>query len=95
MLPGSGPYIVNESDVVRGNSITIRRRNDYWAENTDATSVSTTSTRFRKSSSVTRTSPSKCSSAGPDYTVADPRQWVQEMNFDRIQTGLFKAEGLQ
>ena len=33
MLPGSGPYIVNESDVVKGNSITIRRRNDYWAEN--------------------------------------------------------------
>ena len=26
------PHIVNESDVVRGNSITIRRRNDYWAE---------------------------------------------------------------
>ena len=32
LVPGSGPYIVNESDVEKGKSVTIRRRNDYWAE---------------------------------------------------------------
>ena len=32
MLPGTGPYVVNEADVVKGKSVTIRRRNDYWAE---------------------------------------------------------------
>ena len=31
MLPGSGPYVVEEADVDKGNSITIRRRADYWA----------------------------------------------------------------
>ena len=32
MLPGTGPYIVNEADVDRGNRVVIRRRSDYWAE---------------------------------------------------------------
>ena len=32
MLPGTGPYIVNEEDVDKGTMITIRRRADYWAE---------------------------------------------------------------
>ncbi len=31
MLPGTGPYIVNEDDVDKGTMITIRRRSDYWA----------------------------------------------------------------
>lgn len=33
MLPGSGPYMVDEKDVDRGNTIRIRRRTDYWAAN--------------------------------------------------------------
>jgi microcin C transport system substrate-binding protein len=33
LLPGSGPYVVNEADVVKGRSISIRRRKDYWGEN--------------------------------------------------------------
>jgi microcin C transport system substrate-binding protein len=32
LLPGSGPYTINEVDVVKGRSVTIRRRMDYWAE---------------------------------------------------------------
>ena len=32
MLPGSGPYMVSEQDVNKGNSVRIRKRNDYWAE---------------------------------------------------------------
>ena len=27
LLPGTGPYVVNEADVVKGRSLTIRRRN--------------------------------------------------------------------
>ena len=33
LLPGTGPYIVDEADVVKGKSVTIRRRKDYWAAN--------------------------------------------------------------
>src|SRR5262249_36551351 len=31
MLPGTGPYIVAESDVDKGKMIKVRRRKDYWA----------------------------------------------------------------
>ena len=33
LLPGTGPYIVNESGIQKGKSITITRRKDYWAGN--------------------------------------------------------------
>jgi microcin C transport system substrate-binding protein len=33
MLPGSGPYMVVEADVDKGNGFTMRRRQDYWAAN--------------------------------------------------------------
>jgi microcin C transport system substrate-binding protein len=32
LLPGTGPYIVNESDIQKGKSVSIRRRQDYWAK---------------------------------------------------------------
>jgi len=32
LLPGTGPYILNESDIDKGKSVTLRRRKDYWAE---------------------------------------------------------------
>ncbi len=31
LLPGSGPYIINESDIDKGKSVTLHRRKDYWA----------------------------------------------------------------
>ncbi len=33
MLPGTGPYEVRDADVIKGKSLTIRRRNGYWADN--------------------------------------------------------------
>jgi microcin C transport system substrate-binding protein len=31
-LPGTGPYIVQPEDIKKGNSLTLTRRKDYWAE---------------------------------------------------------------
>src|SRR5271154_7100081 len=31
LLPGSCPYTIHEEDFVKGQSITVRRRKDYWA----------------------------------------------------------------
>jgi microcin C transport system substrate-binding protein len=31
-LPGTGPYVVRPEDIKKGNSVSMRRRNDYWAE---------------------------------------------------------------
>ena len=32
-IPGSGPYLIDEKDIQKGRSISLRRRSDYWAEN--------------------------------------------------------------
>ena len=32
MMPGTGPYIITEQDVNKGNSVRIRKRTDYWSE---------------------------------------------------------------
>jgi microcin C transport system substrate-binding protein len=31
LLPGTGPYMVKPEDVIKGKSVSLRRRNDYWA----------------------------------------------------------------
>ena len=31
-LPGTGPYSVKPEDIKKGNSLSVRRRQDYWAE---------------------------------------------------------------
>ncbi|MBN1968330.1 MAG: hypothetical protein JXR48_09835 [Candidatus Delongbacteria bacterium] len=33
MLPGTGPYVLDDANTVKGQKISIRRRSDYWAEN--------------------------------------------------------------
>ena len=32
LLPGTGPYILSETDIDKGKSVTLRRRKDYWGE---------------------------------------------------------------
>ena len=31
-IPGTGPYVIVKNEIKKGESITIKRRNDYWAE---------------------------------------------------------------
>ncbi len=33
MIPGSGPYSFDPKDIVKGESLILRRRHDWWAEN--------------------------------------------------------------
>jgi microcin C transport system substrate-binding protein len=92
MLPGTGPYLVRESDVVRGNSITPRRRNDYWAEKARANvglnnfdvlrtvvvrDVNLAFEMFKKGDLDT-------------FTFLTSRQWVQDLEFENIQRGLIQ-----
>lgn len=92
LLPGTGPYVINEADVVKGRSITIRRRSDYWAEkhrrnaglnNFDeiiATVVRDDNLAFEM-----------FKKGDLDYFMVNrARQWVEEMNFDRVQRGLIQ-----
>ncbi len=88
------PYIVNESDVVRGRSAHDPATAGLLGrERIAATSARTTSTRSSRSSSAIRTSRSRCSSAGtsiitrPSMRRIGCRSWV---TIDRIQRGLIQ-----
>lgn len=35
-IPGTGPYLIQDRDINKGNSIMIRRRSDYWGEEKEA-----------------------------------------------------------
>jgi microcin C transport system substrate-binding protein len=90
LMPGSGPYTIREEDVIKGQSITVRRRKDYWGEkargnvgqgNFDALQFvvirddNLAFEKFKKGELDT-------------YVVARPRQWVEDLNFDNVQRGL-------
>jgi len=90
LLPGTGSYVINESDIDKGKSITVRRRKDYWAANARANVglgnfdelhfviVRDENLAFEmfKKGDVDA------------YVVSRARQWVEELNFDTIQRGL-------
>src|SRR5439155_18959128 len=90
MLPSTGPYIVTEQDVNKGNMIKIRRRKDYWAER-ERRNVGTSNfdevqqmvvrdralefERFKKGDI-------------DYYFVQRASMWVQELNYPNIKRGL-------
>jgi microcin C transport system substrate-binding protein len=94
LLPGSGAYVVRDSDIVKGRSIVLRRRPDYWAA------------KYRKNvglfnfdeirETVVRDenlSFEMFKKGDLDYYFMDwtkSRQWVEELNFDRTQRGLIQ-----
>jgi microcin C transport system substrate-binding protein len=92
LLPGTGPYIINEDDVKKGQSITVHRRKDYWAasargniglNNFDELNfvvIRDENLAFEKFKKGELDA----------YLVARPRQWVEELDFDNVQRGLIQ-----
>ena len=92
ILPGTGAYTINEADVVKGKTVTLRRRKDYWAEkyrrnigtaNFDAiveTTVRDENLAFEM-----------FKKGDLEYVMIDrSRLWVEELNFDKVQRGLIQ-----
>jgi microcin C transport system substrate-binding protein len=90
LLPGTGPYEIREADIVKGQSITVRRRKDYWGARARANvgqgnfdelqfvvvrDDNLAFEKFKKGELDT-------------FVVLRPRQWVEELNFDNVQRGL-------
>ena len=93
LLPGTGPYVVNEPDIQRGKSISIRRRpTGYWAEthrrNVGAYNfdeLRTTVVRDHKLSFE------MFKRGDLDYYIVGvAREWIEELNFDRVQRGMIQ-----
>ena len=89
MLPGSGPYVVHEEDIKKGNSITIRRRQDYWAENHRQHVGLNNFELIREIVVRDRNLEFEMFKKGDldYYFVSSAQMWVEEMDFDNIQQG--------
>ncbi len=91
-IPGSGPYSIREQDVQKGRSISVRRRPDYWGRKNRA-SVGTGNFEEIRSILV-RDQPlafEMFKKGDLDfYYVNVSREWVEELNFDRVQRGLIQ-----
>jgi microcin C transport system substrate-binding protein len=89
-LPGSGPYIVNESDIDKGKSVTIHRRKDYWAENYRANIGSYNFDEFRTVVIRDQNLAFEMFKKGDlDYfNINISKVWVEDLNYDGFQRGL-------
>jgi microcin C transport system substrate-binding protein len=92
LLPGSGAYTVNEADVAKGQSVTIRRRNDYWAEKHRRNIGLGNFDEIREVVVRDQNLAFEMFKRGDidHYFVNISRQWVEELNFDRVQRGLIQ-----
>jgi microcin C transport system substrate-binding protein len=90
MMPGSGPYIINEQDVNKGNSVRMRRRADYWAD-TDRRNVGLNNFASINQFVVRDENLEfeRLKRGDLDHFVLTrAQQWVQELNYPNIKRGL-------
>ena len=90
MLPGTGPYTVAEQDVNKGNSITIRRRKDYWAEKARRNVGLYNFDEVRSVVVRDRNLEFEQFKRGDldYYAVNRASMWAQELEYDNIKRGL-------
>jgi microcin C transport system substrate-binding protein len=95
MLPGSGPYIIPAADIVKGRSISLRRRNDYWGAKARANVGLNNFDELRFN--VVRDDNLvfemfKKGDLDRYVVIRSPRQWAQDLNFDAVQRGLIQKK---
>jgi microcin C transport system substrate-binding protein len=92
LITGSGPYVVNEADIAKGKGVTIRRRNDYWATNYRRNIGLNNFDEIREIVVRDNNLAFEMFKRGDLdlYFVGISRQWVEELNFDRVQQGLIQ-----
>jgi microcin C transport system substrate-binding protein len=89
LLPGTGQYRVDEADVVKGKSLTIRRRNDYWAEKHRRNIGTGNFDEVRETVVRDQKLAFEMFKKGDldYYYVNISREWVEELDFDKVQRG--------
>jgi microcin C transport system substrate-binding protein len=90
LLPGTGPYVINDSDLDKGKTITVRRRNDYWAAKARANVGLNNFDELRFVVVRDENLAFEMFKKGDldSYPISRARQWVEETNFDTVQRGL-------
>lgn len=92
LLPGSGPYVLNEADIAKGKSVSIRRRTDYWAEKQRRSIGTGNFDEIREIVVRDQNLAFEMFKRGDldVYPVNVSRQWVQEFDFDKVQRGVIQ-----
>jgi microcin C transport system substrate-binding protein len=92
LMPGTGPYVVNEADIVKGQSVTIRRRNDYWAAGHRRNVGVNNFDEIREIVVRDENLAFEMFKRGDldHYFVNISRQWIEELDFPDIQRGLIQ-----
>ncbi len=92
MLPGSGPYVVREEDINKGNSLTLRKRQDYWAGNNRLNVGLNNFEQIKEIVVRDRNLEFEMFKKGDlDYYFVNRAQmWVENLDFDRIQRGFIQ-----
>ena len=90
LLPGTGPYILTDSGIEKGKSITLRRRKDYWAEkyrsNVGLYNFEEIKTIVVRDQNLTF---EMFKRGDLDYYFVNrSKVWVEELNYDNFQRGL-------
>ncbi len=90
--PASGPYILLDNDIKKGQEVTLRRRNDYWAEN-ERFSIGKNNFDEIKIVFVRDESLEfeKFKKGEIDFIGVNKAQWWEEKyNFDEVKRGLIR-----
>ena len=92
LLPGTGPYEVREADVVKGKSVTIRRRAGYWA---DKVRRNVGGNNFESVTEIVVRDPKLAvemfKKGDLDFYFSSAREWVEELGkLDKIDQGLIQ-----
>ena len=90
MMPGTGPYIISEQDVNKGNSVRIRKRTDYWSEkdrrNVGLNNFATINQQVVRDENLEF---ERVKRGDLDlFVLTRAQQWVQELNYPGITRGL-------
>jgi microcin C transport system substrate-binding protein len=91
-LPGSGPYAVSEADIQKGQSISLRRRTDYWAEKDRRNTGLNNFDEVRLTVYLEQTLAFEQFKKGElDFFYVNRSQtWFQEMDIDSVKRGLIQ-----
>ena len=90
VLPGSGPYTLNDADIVKGRSIVVRRRKDYWALKARANIGVANFDELHFTVVRDENLAFEMLKKGEldVFDVLRAKQWVEETNFEGVQRGL-------
>jgi microcin C transport system substrate-binding protein len=100
LMPGSGAYTILGDDVKKGQSITVRRRKDYWGEKARANVGMNNFDELRfavvrdENLAFEMFKKGELDTFGKSGSPLRARQWAEDLNFENVQRGLVQKRAV-